>query len=192
VAGARSQLSRTALFAKNFVRYPKMLGSAIPSSRFLIRRLLEEVDFDRARLIVEYGPGIGSFTHEILRRMRPDALLVVVETNPDFVTFLRETYSDRRLCVVHGSAAAIEKILRGLSLGAADYVVSGIPFSMLPAAVRRRVLRATSRVLQPHGAFLLFQFSPKVLPDLRQEFRRVRRGFEPRNIPPALLYFCRP
>src|SRR3984885_1986989 len=77
------------LFARNFFRHPRMLGSIVPSSRFLIKQLLEPIDWTQARVIVEYGPGVGSITAEILRRQRPDASLIAIEINPEFVGFLR-------------------------------------------------------------------------------------------------------
>ncbi len=77
------------LFGRNFIKHPRMLGSLIPSSRFLVNHVLAEVDWARARVFLEYGPGVGTFTTEILRRMRPDAQLVAMETNTDFVRFLR-------------------------------------------------------------------------------------------------------
>src|SRR4026209_2837609 len=68
------------LFARNFFKHPKMLGSLIPSSRFLIQGVLKQIDWERAGVVVEYGPGVGTFTTEILRRMRPDATLAAFET----------------------------------------------------------------------------------------------------------------
>jgi len=65
------------------------LGSLVPSSRFLVNSLLSRVDWERARVIVEYGPGIGNMTQEILKRMRPDAVLVAIEMNPEFVRFMQ-------------------------------------------------------------------------------------------------------
>jgi phospholipid N-methyltransferase len=99
-----------------------MLGSLFPSSRFLVERLLRKIDWSQARVIVEYGPGVGSFTVEILRRMRPDALLIVMETNPDFVDFLRCSFSDARLRVVHGSAVEVKRVLQDNGLTRADFV----------------------------------------------------------------------
>src|SRR5690554_4731482 len=84
-----SQRQQLTLFARNFFKHPKMLGSIIPSSSFLIRRLLEPVDWERARVLVEYGPGVGTISREILRRMHPDATLIAIETNDEFVDFLR-------------------------------------------------------------------------------------------------------
>lgn len=192
MARRASPLAQTALFAKNFLLHPLMLGSFIPSSRFLIRTLLEELDFDRARVIVEYGPGVGTFTHEILARMRPDAILVALETNGEFVKFLQQSGPDPRLKVIHGSAAAVQGALEAHGVRKADFVISGIPFSTLPAAEREAVLHATRAILQPHGAFLVYQFSPMVLASLRQVFSQVRRGFQPLNMPPAQLFYCTP
>jgi len=77
--------AQTWLFARNFLKHPNMLGWFLPSSRFLVERVLRQVDWVRARIIVEYGPGVGTFTWEILRRMRPDAILIALETNGAFV-----------------------------------------------------------------------------------------------------------
>lgn len=185
-----SRRTQWTLFAKNFFRHPKMLGSLIPSSRFLIGRLLGQVEWKQARVIVEYGPGVGSFTGEILRKMRRDAILIAVETNPEFVEFLRRSFPDPRLCVVHGSAADIEKVLSEQRVSTADYVVSGIPLSTIPDEEREKILVNTRRVLQPDGALLVYQFSPKALPDLRRIYSRVTRSFEPLNVLPAQVFYC--
>lgn len=179
------------LFARNFLKHPKMLGSLIPSSRFLIREILQQIDWRRARVIVEYGPGVGTISAELLRRMAPDAKLVVIEMNADFVGFLREKYRDPRLHVVHGSAADVQRILRSIGEEGADYIISGIPFSTMPEAVRDAVLQATRTVLRPQGAFLVYQFSASVFPYLQRTFGRVERDFELLNILPAHLFFCR-
>ncbi len=178
------------LFARNFFRHPRMLGSLIPSSRFLIRNVLERVDWERARVIVEYGPGVGTITAEVLRRMRPDASLIAIETNPQFVSFLRKAYPDKRLSVVERSAEDIEEILQLHGHRNASYIISGIPFSTMPAVVRENILRKSKTVLEPGGAFLVYQFSTRVLADLKRLFRYVQRSFEPRNILPAHLFFC--
>ena len=86
------------LFAGNFIRHPYMLGSIIPSSRFLVNQVLEPIDWERARVIVEYGPGVGTITGEILRRMHSDAHLVAIETNRAFVRFLQSSLPRCRRC----------------------------------------------------------------------------------------------
>src|SRR5712664_1762367 len=100
------------LFARNFFRHPRMLGSIVPSSRFLIKQLLQPINWARALVIVEYGPGVGGITAEVLRHMRPDATLIAIEMNPDFVKYLRGAFTDERLRVVEGSAVSVDEILR--------------------------------------------------------------------------------
>jgi phospholipid N-methyltransferase len=180
------------LFARNFFRHPRMLGSIVPSSRFLIKQLLEPINWARARVIVEYGPGVGGITAEVLRRMRSDATLIAIEMNPDFVDYLKHSIQDTRLRVVEGSAVSVEEILRRFGHTRADYIISGIPFSTIPAPLRERILRKTRDVLEPQGAFLVYQFSTRVLQDLKKVFGYVGRRFEPLNVLPAHLFICQP
>ena len=180
------------LFARNFFRHPRMLGSIVPSSRFLIRELLAPIDWKRARVIVEYGPGVGGITAEVLRRMRSDAMLIAIEMNPDFVSYLRGALRDPRLRVVEGSAESIDEVLRRCGQSQADYIISGIPFSTIPAPLRERILRKTRAALAPGGAFLVYQFSTRVLQDLKRIFGVVGRKFEPLNVLPAHLFICQP
>lgn len=187
-----SRSEQMLLFARNFVKHPKMLGSFIPSSNFLINKILEPVDWARMRVMVEYGPGVGNISAEILRRMRPDAQLIVIETNPDFVRYLQTAFPDPRLKVVHGSAADTREILARFGHKQADYVISGIPFSTMPRELRENIVYTTHAVLAAGGCFLVYQFSPKVLQDLERTFACVQRSFEPFNIPPAHLFFCEP
>jgi phospholipid N-methyltransferase len=187
---SRSPSGNALLFARNFFRHPRMLGSIVPSSRFLIKQLLEPINFGRARVIVEYGPGVGGITQEVLRRMRSDAALIAIEMNPDFVSYLRNSISDKRLQVVEGSAVAVDEILRRFGYTQADYIISGIPFSTIPAPLRERILRKTRDTLEPGGAFLVYQFSTRVLQDLKRIFGYVGRRFEPLNVLPAHLFIC--
>lgn len=163
----------------------------MPSSRFLIDQLLRHVDWKTARLIVEYGPGVGTITGEILRRMHPDAQLIAIELNDDFVEYLGANYPDPRLHVFRGSALEVDVFLRELARSNVDAVVSGIPFSTMGTELRRRILRKTSEVLGPGGHFLVYQFSRSLLPHLRADFSEIHQAFVPLNILPAHIYRCR-
>jgi phospholipid N-methyltransferase len=183
-------LSEALLFAGNFLRHPNMLGSIIPSSRFLVDQVLEPIDWSRARVLVEYGPGVGTFTGEILRRMRGDAQLLAIETNRDFVRFLQRTLPDPRLRVVHDSAAEVQAVLMRLALPAPRYIISGIPLGSMPDSLRTDIAVKSRAALEPGGAFLVYQFTARVLPTLQRTFGEVQRSFERRNFPPAQLFQC--
>jgi phospholipid N-methyltransferase len=117
-----------------------MLGSVIPSSPFPVKYLMAQVDWERAGVLVEFGPGVGTITREALKRMRPDAVLLVIELNEEFVHNLGATIRDPRLRVVHGSAAQVRRILAEQGLAPADYIISSIPYSLLSEAVRQEIV----------------------------------------------------
>ena len=155
-------LSSLALFARNFLKSPAMLGSVIPSSSFLVNDMMRQVDWERARVVVEYGPGVGTFTREILKRMRPDAILVAIELNTDFVEYLSDHVRDSRFRVVHGSAARV----RGV------------------------ILEESRLALRAEGSMLLFQYTRTLQPYLESSFSSVKLNFQLFNILPALIFHC--
>jgi phospholipid N-methyltransferase len=177
-------------FLRGFLKNPVMVGSVIPSSRVLIDKMLGPVDWENTKLFVEYGPGVGTFTRPLLERLSPDAHLVVVDTNPDFIHYLKQSIDDPRFIAVNGSAADIENILAERGLGSADYVLSGLPFSTLPPGIGDAIAAATAKVIRPGGAFLVYQFSPKVLNFIKPHFAAIKRGFEWINVPPATLFWA--
>jgi phospholipid N-methyltransferase len=177
-------------FARGFLRYPGKVGWMLPSSRFLVDEVLSQIDWEKARVIVEYGPGVGTFTTEVLRRMRPDAQLIALEINPRFVEYLRESLRDPRLSLLQESATEVDSILARLGCAHADYVISGIPFKTLPHQLRDHIVRKTHSVLRPRGTFLVYQFSNAVLPYLERIFGNVSRDLELLNILPARLFYC--
>jgi phospholipid N-methyltransferase len=177
-------------FARVFLKNPVMLGAVLPSSRRLSRHLLEGLDWRSARVLVEYGPGIGNLTWEILQRMHPQATLVAIEFNRDLVRHLKANFFDQRLHIVHGSAADVRTILAGLGIQQADYIISGIPYSTLSIPERQRILQESNLALRHNGVLLVYQYTTAVLPHLRDVFREVRQEFEPLNILPARIFYC--
>jgi phospholipid N-methyltransferase len=177
-------------FLRGFIKHPRMVGSIIPSSRILINKMLAPVDWENTRVFVEYGPGVGTFTRPILDLLGPEATLVTIDTNPDFTAYLKGSIDDPRLVAVTGSAADVEKILDDRGLGKADFILSGLPFSTLPPGVGQAIAKATAEVIRPGGAFLVYQFSPKVRDFIAPHFERIERGFEWVNVPPATLFWA--
>ena len=177
-------------FLRGFIKHPVMVGSVIPSSRILIDKMLEPVDWANCKLFVEYGPGVGTFTEHVLQRMAPDATLIAIDTNADFTRFLRRKFADNRLFAITGSAADVRQIIADCGFEEADYILSGLPFSTLPPGIGPKIAEQTAEALRPGGAFLVYQFSPKVREFLTPFFDRIDRGFEWVNIPPAQLFWA--
>jgi phospholipid N-methyltransferase len=178
------------MFFQQFLKHPVMVGSIIPSSGKLIRKMLAPVDWANTKLFVEYGPGVGTFCRPVLDRMAPDAKLIAIDTNADFCDYLRHTIIDPRFAAVNGSAADVQKIVRDHGFDHADYVLSGLPFSTLPPGVGPAIAQATHDVLRPGGAFLVYQFSPKVKDFLVPHWDKIDHDMEWWNVPPAQLYWA--
>jgi phospholipid N-methyltransferase len=177
-------------FLRGFVKHPVMVGSVIPSSKALIDKMLAPVDWANCKLFVEYGPGVGTFTEKVLERLAPDSILLTIDTNPDFTNYLNGKIRDARLRAVTGSAADVREIMANFGFEQADYILSGLPFSTLPPGVGPAIAEATADALRPGGAFLVYQFSPKVREFIAPYFKRIDRGFEWINVPPATLFWA--
>jgi len=189
----KKQFKRTlgpwGVFFQGFLKHPVMVGSIIPSSRFTIGKMLDRVDWDECKLFVEYGPGVGTFCRPILERLRRDGALIVIDTNPLYIDYLRRTIGDSRFTAILGSAADVEEIIQAHGHDHADYILSGLPFSTLPDGVGPAIALATHSALRPGGAFLVYQFSAKARDFMARHFRRIDEGFEALNIPPCRLYW---
>jgi phospholipid N-methyltransferase len=186
-------------FARQFLAHPRRVGSLIPSSRPLVSRMLAGVDWAGVKTAVEFGPGTGVVTRAILARLRPDARLIAFEINPDFATYLARSIADPRLVVLPLSAEHVADHVDvhvdgqgdGQAGGGCDVAISSLPFSIMPRAVRGRILAATATALKPGAPLVGFQYSPAFLAELRSGFPDVAVRFEPRNWPPAFVFTAR-
>lgn len=185
----KRKLGPWGMFVRGFIKHPVMVGSIVPSSPALIRRMLGPVDWANTKLFVEYGPGVGTFCRPVLEHMAGDAKLIAIDTNADFIEYLRDDIRDSRFIAVHGSAADVERIIAEHGFEQADYILSGLPFSTLPAGVGPMIAAATHRALRPGGAFLVYQFRARARDFLAAHFARIDKDFEWLNVPPCFLFW---
>lgn len=180
------------LFLAQYIRSFRTVGAVTPSSRFLARKIVAAADVSTAQVIVEYGPGTGVFTREIIARKQPSARLVVVESNQAFYEKLMQLYSiTESVTIVHDSAERIEEILHEYGITQpVDCIVSGLPFAALPGDVSRRILEVTARVLKPRGVFATFQYTLLKKNYFHGFFAHLVMTREYRNVPPAYILRC--
>jgi phospholipid N-methyltransferase len=94
----------SALFFMRFLRRPFQIASLVPSSKALVDRVAGKIDFERARVIVEYGPGDGVHSREIARRMRQDCQLLLFELDAALAYDLERQFAgDPRVQVIGSS-----------------------------------------------------------------------------------------
>jgi len=173
-------------FLKGFLKNWREVGSVIPSSSFLANKMIGSIDFKKAKIIVELGPGLGCFTDKILEMMDRDAKLFVFEINPDFCNELKKN-KDSRLTVFNVSALDMAYHMREIK---ADYVISGIPLSTLADNSRSLLLKAIKNILSCGGVYIQFQYSLDSYKKLKSIFSGVALKFTLFNAPPAFVYRC--
>ena len=117
--------------------------------------------------------------------MAPDSTLITIDTNEDFTRYLGRKFSDSRLRPITGSAADVREIIAACGFPHADYILSGLPFSTLPSGLGPKIAAETHAALRPGGAFLVYQFRRKAREFMVRHFRRIDKGFEWMNVPPA-------
>ncbi len=161
----------------------------MPSSRFLIDRLLKPIDFSKASTIVELGVGTGCITREILERMGSESRLVCAEVDEDFVDACADI-KDPRLTVYHACATDLKSVLSDAGVADVDYIVSSVPLTILDDGLADQILTVAQACLKPGGKFLQYQYSLTYLNRLTERYGDVRLGFTLRNIPPAFVYEC--
>jgi len=177
----------SALFFKRFLQKPFQVASIIPSSRALVERVSDKIDFEKARVIAEYGPGEGVHSREIARRMRPDAQLLLFELDAAFSRDLERQFGDDpRVHVCNRDAAALPDELQRRGILSCDYILSGIPFSILNIDKKRDLLQKTHNALSEDGAFIIYQ----VTNELKQHatlFEHADSEYFLQNIPPMFI-----
>src|SRR5690606_3695824 len=72
------------MFLCEFIRHPTRIGAVGPSSQRLARSMVGGIDWSSVKTVLEYGPGTGVFTRQILQVKAADARLVAVEFNRRF------------------------------------------------------------------------------------------------------------
>jgi phospholipid N-methyltransferase len=147
------------------------------------------MDFHGPRVIAEFGPGEGCHTRELLGRMNADSRLLLFELDPELAEHLRAQFiDDPRVTVLHQDAAELPSELARLGIEHCDYVVSGIPFSILAPAKKRQLLQHTYESLAPapHSAFIIYQVTNELVNHCRH-FPRRESEYCLQNLPPMFV-----
>ena len=191
-------LSETSRFLRAFFAHPGTIGAVAASSRKLAQAMVDQTLQPTDHVIVEYGPGTGAFTQEILSRKSPDATFLAIELHTDFADLFQQRYPGVTLC--RDSVENLPSILQHRRLDAVDCIVSGLPWAVFADDLQDRILDVTCASLAPDGRFATFAYvqglalpaAQRFAAKLRQRFQHVSRSpVVWRNLPPALVYRCR-
>jgi len=210
----RRALGDYRIFWREFRRNFHSTGAVLPSGRALAKALSRYVrEGTGPRRILEVGPGTGAVTAWIVRGLKSDDRLDLVELNESFVRRLRERFqTDDAFRTVADRARVLHQPVEELvDDGGYETIVCGLPFNNFPAATVERLLGTMARLARPGGTFSFFEYvGVRPLRGLvsggaeRQRLRGVaraiadiRRGRQIRqelilpNVPPAWVHHLR-
>lgn len=185
-------MAKQSNFLGEFLKERKVVGAISPSSKFLMKRMVAPIDFQKADVIVELGPGNGVFTKGILERMKQTTKLFSFELNTPFYEHINATISDDRLILINDTAEKIDEYLAKHGIGKVDYIVSSLPFTVIPKEIKLPIIDKCVKQLKDDGMFIQFQYSLNAKKLLSSKFSQVKLDFAALNFPPAFVYKCKP
>ncbi len=189
-AAPETRIRNAALFLRRWAANPLQMGSVVPSSATLCRRIAGLVERRDDQVIVELGAGTGVISAALLAAGVPPERLVVVEIVPEMAAYLRHALPG--VTVVCGDAFALPEVLPAALRGRVGDVICGIPLVLLPLEAQQRFVQAVEAVAPGQG-FLLYTYcitSP--LPYRALGLAAERKVWTIRNIPPASVWRYRP
>ncbi len=176
-----------ALFLGCWLKAPHRIGALAPSSRYLARAMVRQVDVRQARLVIELGGGTGSITRALLAAGLTPERLVVVEREERLHRRLVEQFPGLR--VLRGDAAQLVALLRPLGISSASAIVSSLPLLSMPKRLRHRIVDQSFALLGERGSLVQFTYgiaSPLPARDFAVSGRVAARVW--RNLPPAFVW----
>jgi len=179
-------------FIKEFIKNPKFIGAVAPSSEYLAEKMIEDINFKECNCIIEYGPGTGVFTEKLIARKKENTILLVIENNKEFYESLFSMYGYKEnVKIINDGAENIKEYLKEYNIKQVDYIVSGLPFTVLPVSISNAILKNTKEILNNKGEFITFQYSLLKKNFFEKYFNSVKVKKAIINLPPAYVLKCR-
>lgn len=174
-------------FNKKWVFFWKNIGYGLPSSSFLINRMLKYVDWKTISSIVELWWWTWVTTRAILKRKMNETVLTSCEIEKDRYEDLKK-YDNHHTKILHMDAEACLKTFPEWSR---EVVISTLPLWSMNPVHAREILAAAAKVLREDGLFLQYQYFATNKDDIEKYFTIVDTDWEPINFPPAFIYICK-
>ncbi len=175
------------VFLKNFIKKPRMIGSIIPSSKRLSKKMADQINYNCAKCIVELGPGVGPYTEIILRKKKDSTRYLAFEKNNDMVKILKKKFPNIK---IYNKAEEMTDVFKKNHICNIDYIISGLPFTVLEKDIRKSILKQIYDNLEKGGKFITFQYSLDLYNYLKTKYSKVEIKFVPLNIPMTFVYVC--
>ncbi len=176
-------------FGSELLNNPRPIGSAVPSSPFLARRMASYLPRAPRGYVIELGAGTGAITTALLKRGIPPEQIISVERSEIMVRLLKRRFPFLKIAL--GDASELRVLLRTF-LGKDDieisHVVSSLPLRSLPERVVTNIIREVHAVLPKTGRLVQYTYNlGRTSHPSLSGFKRIHTTIVWANVPPARL-----
>ena len=170
-------------FYKTLFRDPKSVGSVIPSSRFLSKKIAKQVPLSQEGKVIEIGPGTGVISRALLKHGVPAADLILVERSQDFITSLHKKFP--QVTLIQADALQINRVLN-IENETINSIISGLPLLSMPDNIAIDILDQITSLMDKDTLFIQFSYTKnhRILQDY-QGLKLIKQHRVLLNIPPA-------
>lgn len=185
-------MKRHLQFLQGFIKKPTTVGAIAPSSPDLALKMIENVQADENNVVLEIGCGTGAITKYLQKLIPNRKSYIGIEIEKNFVDSLESEFPN--LNIVCGDACNASEIIADHQLGKISYIISGLPFVVLPKEVSEGILDEVDKMMEKGCLFRTFQYAHGYnLPPAKKFRQRLNERYGTveksslvlKNIPPA-------
>ncbi len=190
-----SSVTNSFKFFRQFLENPSKTGAVAPSSKELANLIADVANLDSVSTLIEFGPGTGVITEEIMQRVSGDTTFFAVEINPKFVELTKKRCPE---AIVYESSAENARIhLNEHGKEGCDCIISSLPWATFSDELQDSLLQCILDVLNPGGKLLTFSYyHTLIFPTARRFRKKLNKLFHKvyrtevvwNNLPPAFIY----
>ena len=178
------------LFLRRWLANPLQMGSIVPSSPALCRRIVAQVRRAPDEWVIELGAGTGVVSRALVAGGIPHSRIILVEIERKLAGHLRETMPGTD--VIEGDARALPELIPLSRHGRVGTVICGIPLVLLSVSQQHRFIQAMAAVAPGRG-FLHYSYcATSPLPWRKHGLLARREAWTPLNLPPASVWRYQP
>jgi len=167
-------------FLQRFIQSPLTVGSVFPSSLWLANCIIDSIPifFENGppRHFLEIGPGTGKFTREIVKKLRPQDHLDLIELDEKFCEILGQQFGHLPNVHIHNTSITDWESQHDQY----DAIISGLPLNAFPSTQVYAIYHVFQRLIKDHGTLSYFEYLalPKIKklflsPEKKEDFSQV-------------------
>lgn len=172
------------MFQKEIITAPKTTWAVWKLSNSVSKDITSQINRGSIKTVVEFWPGWGNITQEILSKLWCDWKLTCFEINEkDFKPYL-DNIQDHRLIIHYTSCEDINKYFKENSV---DLIISTIPLSLIDNSILNNIFNRSHTILKSWGIFINANYSTYGKKFMSPLFEKVSSRRNLKNLPPVCI-----